>query len=209
MVSRDLRIRRFTPATHKTLKLIPSDIGRLITDLEPDIRIPNLDDQVRQVIDSLVTKEIEVQDTTGRWHLLIIRPYETVDNKISGAVLVLFDIEESKRHLRQKQQAADFANALLETVRSASLLLDANLRIKRATPAFYRQFRTEPEKTEGRLFYEIGEGEWDTPELRSLLEDVLPKNSRVNDFVVWQTVPNGERRKLVLNAYRAAESVEK
>jgi two-component system CheB/CheR fusion protein len=46
MVSRDLRIRRFTPATQKTLKLIPSDIGRLITDLEPDIRIPNFDDQV-------------------------------------------------------------------------------------------------------------------------------------------------------------------
>jgi two-component system CheB/CheR fusion protein len=208
MVGRDLRIRRFTPAAHKTLKLIPSDIGRLITDLEPDIRIPDFDGQVRQVIDSLVTKEIEVQDTTGRWHLLTIRPYETVDNKISGAVLVLFDIEESKRHLRQKQQAADFANALLETVRSASLLLDANLRIKRATPAFYRQFRTVPEKTEGRLFYEIGEGEWDTPGLRSLLEEVLPKNSRVQDFEVWQRAPGIVKRKLLLNASRTTELVE-
>jgi two-component system CheB/CheR fusion protein len=208
MVGRDLRIRRFTPAAHKTLKLIPSDIGRLITDLEPDIRIPNFGDQVRLVIDSLVTKEIEVQDTTERWHLLVIRPYETVDNKISGAVLVLFDIEESKRHIRQKQRAADFANALLETVRSASLLLDANLRIKRATPAFYRQFRTVPEKTEGRLFYEIGEGEWDTPGLRSLLEEVLPKNARVQDFELWQRAPGIGKRKLLLNAFRTKELVE-
>ena len=137
-----------------------------------------------------------------------MRPYETVDNKISGAILVLFDIEESKRSLLQKQQAADFANALLETVRSASLLLDGNLRIKRATPAFYRLFQTTPEKTEGRLFYEIGEGEWDTPELRSLLEEVLPKNSRVRDFELWQTIPKIGRRKLLLNADRTAELVE-
>jgi two-component system CheB/CheR fusion protein len=190
------------------LKLIPSDVGRLITDLQPDIQIPDLEMQIRQVIDFLITKEIEVQDTAGRWHSLVLRPYETVDNKISGAVLVLFDIEESKRNIRQKQQAADFADALLETVRSASLLLDLNLRIKRAAPAFYRLFRTEPEKTEGRLFYEIGEGEWDTPELRLLLEDVLPKNSRVSDFEVWQTVPKVGRRKLALNAYRTAASVD-
>jgi two-component system, chemotaxis family, CheB/CheR fusion protein len=160
------------------------------------------------VIDSLITKEIEVQDTAGRWHSLLLRPYETVDNKISGAVLVLFDIKESKRNIRRKQQAADFANALLETVRSASLLLDADLRIKRAAPAFYRLFRTDPKRTEGRLFYEIGQGEWDTPELRSLLEDVLPKNSRVSDFEVWQTVPDVWRLKLVLNAFRTVESVE-
>jgi two-component system, chemotaxis family, CheB/CheR fusion protein len=208
MVGRDLRIRRFTPAAHRTLKLIPSDVGRLITDLQPDIQIPDFEKQIRQVIDSLTTREIEVQDTAGRWHSLVLRPYETVDNKISGAVLVLLDIEESKRHLRHQQQAADFANALLETVRSASLLLDANLRIRRAAPAFYSLFRTEPEKTEGYLFYEIGQGEWDTPELRSLLEDVLPRNSRVSDFEVWQDVPNAGKRKLVLNAYRTAESVE-
>ena len=100
-----------------------------------------------------------------------------------------------------------FAAQLLETVRSASLLLDANLRIKRATPAFYRQFRTVPEKTEGRLFYEIGEGEWDTPGLRSLLEEVLPKNARVQDFELWQKAPGNGKRKLLLNAIRTRELV--
>jgi two-component system CheB/CheR fusion protein len=180
----------------------------LITDLQPDIQIPDLENQIRQVVDSLLTKEIEVQDKTGRWYSLLMRPYETVDNKISGAILILFDIEENKRRIFEKQQAADFANALLETVRSASLLLDRNLRIKRATPTFYRLFRTLPEKTEGRLFYEIGDGEWDTPDLRSLLEDVLPKNSRVQDFEIWQKVPHIGRRKLFLNAARTTELVE-
>jgi two-component system CheB/CheR fusion protein len=180
----------------------------LITDLQPDIQIPDLENQIRQVVDSLLTKEIEVQDKTGRWYSLLMRPYETVDNKIAGAILILFDIEENKRRIFEKQQAADFANALLETVRSASLLLDRNLRIKRATPAFYRLFQTLPEKTEGRLFYEIGDGEWDTPDLRSLLEDVLPKNSRVQDFEIWQKVPRIGRRKLFLNATRTTELVE-
>ena len=81
----------------KTLKLIPSEVGRLITDLQPDIQIPDLENQIRKVIDSLITKEIEIQDKAGRWHSLLMRPYETVDNKISGAILILFDIEESKR----------------------------------------------------------------------------------------------------------------
>jgi two-component system CheB/CheR fusion protein len=208
MVDRDLRIRRFTPAAHKSLKLIPSDVGRSITDLQPDIKIPEIGNQIREVIDSLVTKEIEVQDTAGRWCSLLIRPYEALENKISGAILILFDIEESKRRFFQQQQAADFANALLETVRSASLLLDRDLRIKRATPRFYEVFQTTPEITEGRLFYEIGDGEWDTSDLRSLLEDVLPKNSRVRDFELWQNVPNIGKRKLLLNAVRTTELVE-
>ena len=208
MVGRDLRIRRFTPAAHKTLKLIPSDIGRLITDLQPDVQIPHLENQLREVIDSLVPKEIELQDKMGRWHSLLMRPYETLDNKISGAILILFDIEENKRRLLAKQQTVDFANALLETVRGASLLLDRNLRIKRATTSFYRLFQTSPEKTEGQLFYKIGDGEWDTPNLRSLLEEVLPKNLHVQDFELWQTLPNIGRRKLLLNATRTAELVD-
>jgi hypothetical protein len=97
---------------------------------------------------------------------------------------------------------------LLETVGSASILLDANLRIERAAPPFYRLFRTVPEKTEGRLFYEIGDGEWNTPGLRSLLEEVLPKNLGVQDFEIWQKPPGSGRRKLLLNAVRTKESVE-
>jgi two-component system CheB/CheR fusion protein len=207
MVGRDLRIRRFTPATQRTLKLIPSDVGQLITDLQPDIQIPDLENQIREVIDSLVTKEIDVQDRSGRWYSLLIRPYETMGNKISGAILILFEIEERKRSGFQKQQAADLANALLDTVRSASLLLDGDLRIKRATTTFYRLFQTTAEKTEGHLFYEIGDGEWDTPDLRSLLEDVLPKNSRVQDFELSQKHPKIGKRRLVLNAARTAEVV--
>ena len=108
----------------------------------------------------------------------------------------------------RKQQAADFANALLETVRSASLLLDPSLRIKRATSAFYRLFQTVPEKTEGRLFYEIGNGEWDIPELRSLLEEVLPRNSPVENFEIWQNLLTGGRRKLLIQAARTEEMVD-
>jgi two-component system, chemotaxis family, CheB/CheR fusion protein len=208
MVGRDLRIRRFTPAAQRTLKLIPSEVGRMVTELNTEIRLPDLENQIRHVIDSLITKEIEVQDKTGRWYTLVIRPYETVDNKISGAVLVLFDIEGSKRSLFKKQQAVEFANALLETVRSASLLLDGSLRVKRAAPAFYRMFQTTPEKIEGHLFFEIEDGEWDTPDLRLLLQDILPKNSRVHDVEISRKDPKLGAQKLLLNAARTTEPVE-
>ncbi|MBA3916845.1 MAG: PAS domain-containing protein [Acidobacteriales bacterium] len=97
MVDRGLRIRRLTAASTKTLKVLPSDIGRPITDLSPGFNLPNLGQLIAGVVDTLIPIEREIQDREGHWYSLQIRPYRTTDDKIDGAVIVLSDIDDAKK----------------------------------------------------------------------------------------------------------------
>src|SRR5262249_52236509 len=97
MVSRDLRIRRFTPMAEKVFNLIPTDMGRPISDIKPNLQLADLSQMIADVIDSLVPHESEVRDREGHWFSLRIRPYVTLDNKIDGASVVLLDIDSIKR----------------------------------------------------------------------------------------------------------------
>src|SRR5262249_53425569 len=92
MLGSDLKIRRFTPQAERMLNLLPSDVGRPIGDFRLKIHVPDLEKLVREVIESLATKEREVQDREGRVYSMWIRPYRTADNKIDGAVFALFDL---------------------------------------------------------------------------------------------------------------------
>src|SRR5262249_19179434 len=97
MLGANLRIRRFTPAAEKLLNLIPSDIGRPMTDIKLNLDVPNLDQLILDVIDTISVKELEIQDKLGRWYLLRIRPYRTLENKIDGVVIILVDVDSIKR----------------------------------------------------------------------------------------------------------------
>jgi len=97
MVGRDLRVRRFTPLAEKLFNLIPTDVGRPISDIQPNLNLPDLSDLITGVIDSLIPYDGAVQDRDGRWYSLRIRPYVTMDNKIDGASIVLVEIESILR----------------------------------------------------------------------------------------------------------------
>jgi two-component system CheB/CheR fusion protein len=101
MVSRDLRIRRFTPLAEKTFNLIPSDVGRPISDIQPNLVHDNFPELIAEVIDSLTPYEGVTRDKAGHWYSLRVRPYVTMDNKIDGASIVLLDIDSIRRHLQQ------------------------------------------------------------------------------------------------------------
>jgi two-component system, chemotaxis family, CheB/CheR fusion protein len=101
MLGNDLRVRRFTPMAEKIMNLIPADIGRPITDIKPNLRVPDLKRSISHVIESLEIQENEVEDGNGRWYSMKIRPYRTLDNKIDGVVIVLLDLA---RRLRPKEQ---------------------------------------------------------------------------------------------------------
>jgi len=114
MVWPDLRIRRFTPIAEKLLNLIAADVGRPIGDIQMNLSVRNLRELLSEVIESVAVKELEVQDKQGRWYLLRIRPYRTVDNMIDGAVVALVDIDLLKqsqdilqRHARMLEQTHD------------------------------------------------------------------------------------------------------
>ena len=93
----DLRIRRFTPAAQKILNLIPTDIGRPIGDLKPNLELDNLPKLIQEVIVKMKHREQDVRDVSGRWYSLRIRPYKTQDSRIDGAILALTDIDALRR----------------------------------------------------------------------------------------------------------------
>ena len=94
----------------------------------------------------------------------------------------------------------NYAQNIVDTVREPLLILDATLRVRSANRAFYQTFHVSPEETEGRLIYELGNGQWDIPDLRTLLEDIVPKSSVFDDFELEHTFPAIGRRVMLLNA---------
>jgi hypothetical protein len=97
MVGPDLRIRRFTDIAQKLLNLIPADLGRPITDIKTKLDLPRLGRLIGEVIDTLQTRDIEVQDQNGHWWSVRIRPYKTTDQKIDGAVIAFLDVDLLKK----------------------------------------------------------------------------------------------------------------
>jgi two-component system, chemotaxis family, CheB/CheR fusion protein len=202
MVDRNLRIRRFTPVAQRTLKLIPADVGRSITDLRADVEVPQLEELISEVMHTLTTKEVEVRDRRGHWYNLQVRPYETSDNKITGAVMILFDINSAKLAAERSKRIMSYAEAFVETVKNCVLVLDSNLRVEKATPFFYQRFQLQPNETEGTLIFQLANGAWDIPALHTLLEEQLLKNPKATDYEIEHEFPRIGRRKLSLNARR-------
>jgi two-component system CheB/CheR fusion protein len=94
IVTADLRIRRFTPMAERLLNLIPGDVGRPIGNIKPNFEGPELGQLCAEVVDTVAVVEREVRDRQGRAYSLRIRPYKNLENRIEGAVLTLFDIEQ-------------------------------------------------------------------------------------------------------------------
>src|SRR6476620_7584432 len=94
----------------------------------------------------------------------------------------------------------DYALNIVDTVREPLLILDTTLRVRFANRAFYQTFHVSAGETENHLIYELGNGQWDIPDLRTLLEDVVPKSTVFNDFELEHSFPVIGRRVMLLNA---------
>jgi two-component system CheB/CheR fusion protein len=202
MLGNDLCLRRFTPMAEKRLNLTAGDIGRSILHLRLDINVPDLETLILEAIHTGTVQEKEIQDREGFWVSLQIRPYRTVENKIGGAVVTWVDIHTLKRSLEKVQESRDYAEAIVQTVRESLVILDKNLKIKTANRAFYQTFQTSPEETEDHLIYEVGNGQWDIPDFKKLLEDLLSQNASFQDFEMEHEFPAIGRKIMRLNARR-------
>lgn len=201
MLGADLRIRRFTPAAEKLFHLVPGDIGRPIGAIKLEFDLPELEPLLARVLDTVSAEQREVRDTSGRWYSLRLRPYRTLENKIDGVVMMLIDVDLLKR-------AHEYTQSIVRTVREPLLVLDADLRVRTANDAFYRTFQVEPEATQGRLIYELGNGQWDIPALRKLLEDVLPRNAGFADSEVEHEFSHIGRKAMLLNAQQLVQEFD-
>jgi two-component system CheB/CheR fusion protein len=199
MVSNDLRIRRFTPPAQKLLNLLPGDIGRRLGEIRPNLDVEDLESLAHEAIRRVTPQERQVRTKEGGWQVLHVRPYKTWDNRIEGAVISLQDVDSLKRSL---DQTREYADTIVETAREPILVLNSSLQVTAANPAFYRTFDVSREETEKRLIYELGNGQWNIPGLRELLEEIVPRNCRVDDFEMSHDFPRLGTRDMLLNARR-------
>jgi two-component system CheB/CheR fusion protein len=172
IVTSDLRIRRFTPMAERVLNLIPADLERSIAHINPNIDCPNLTQLIVECMDTVTAIERDVRDRTGRWFALRIRPYKSLDNRIDGAVLALFDIDLLKRSEQTTQRAQAFADGLLDGTPAPVALLDRDLRIRSVNAPFAALFDGRPADLAGRRLADVGGASWRLADWRERAESL-------------------------------------
>jgi PAS domain S-box-containing protein len=105
-------------------------------------------------------------------------------------------------YTRQLELALAYAENIIATLREPFVVLDKNLRVRTANSAFYRDFRASKAETEGRFVYDLGNGQWDIPRLRTLLSQALSNSHPIEDFEVEHVFPVLGPRNMLLNARR-------
>ncbi|HWR28322.1 MAG TPA: chemotaxis protein CheB [Negativicutes bacterium] len=209
ILSGDLRIRRFNSVAEKVFNLIGTDVGRPINNIKPNIDIPDWEQVIVEVIESLNSKEQEVQDRWGHWYSMQIRPYRTTDNKIDGVIITFADIDAIKQSLNVAQEAREYAEAIVETVRHPMAVLDADLRLRTANKAFYQTFRMTTGEMTGQSIFQIKGGQWELPALRTLLTDLLEHDTAFEDFALSGDFLDAGKLTMLINARRIVNSQNK
>ena len=197
----DLRVKRFTVQASDVIRLIPSDVGRPLADIVSRLRYRGLEQDALRVLQTLTYRELEVESETGTWYQMRIMPYRTSENLIDGLVITFVNIAAIK--VAQAQAQADNATVfedMVNAVREPLLTLDESLRVVTVNRAFLRAFGMAKESTVGRLVWELGNGQWDIPELRRLLMGILPGDTTVEDIEVSHNFAGIGRRVMLLNA---------
>ena len=126
-----------------------------------------------------------------------VRAFRTVGNQFAT---VFADITERKRLETEIQDAREYVENIVETIREPLLVLDSDLKILTASHNFYDTFRGTPQATIGTFIYDLGNRQWDIPELRVLLEKILPDKTVFNGYEVEHEFPDIGRKTMVLNA---------
>ena len=201
-LDRQLIIRRFTREAAKLYRLVTTDVGRPLADIKSNLDGDALIGEAQTVLDSLLPCEREVTAPDGACYLLRIQPYRTLDNIIDGVVLTFTDISQRIAAETAAQKARHLAESIVATVREPLMVLDGDMKVVSASRSFYRYFRTAPEQTVGRSIYDLGDGQWNIPALRELLETILPRDQSFEGFVIERDFPLIGHSKMLLNARR-------
>jgi signal transduction histidine kinase len=209
-----LRVRSANRAFYKTFQVSPEETeDHLIYELgNGQWDIPDLRTLLEDIIpQKTVFNDYELEHdfpTIGRKVMLLNARKLRPGDHTEFLVLALEDVTERRRAERLLAEIETYAQNIVGTVREPLLMLDTTLRVRSANRAFYQTFQVSPEETENRLIYELGNGQWDIPALRTLLEDIIPKSSVFNDFELEHAFPAIGRRVMLLNARQLRAGID-
>src|SRR6478672_1347020 len=206
MLDTNLRVQSANRAFYETFHVSASETeDRLIYQLgNGQWDIPALRTLLEDVIPtSSVFNDFELEHTfpiIGRRVMLLNGRKLRAGSHSAIIVLAMEDVTERRRAEADFRAIETYAQDIVDTVREPLLILDTTLRVQSGNRAFYHTFKVSPEETENQLIYELGNGQWDIPALRILLEDIVPKSSVFNDFELEHDFPGIGRRVMLLNA---------
>jgi two-component system CheB/CheR fusion protein len=192
-------VRSCSSSTVDLFNVRPFDIGRRISDLARRVADEDFADDCVRVLRTLTPAEKQVRSGDGRWFVRRIQPYRTRDDRIDGLVVTFFDITaiEAARH---------YAESIVETAPTPLLVLDADLRVVSANPAFYSTFQVSAGETLQRLIYDLGNGQWNIPSLRTLLTAVLERSENFSNQEIEHTFETIGKKTMLLSGRRVDEA---
>lgn len=204
VLSGGLVVKAANPAFYHAFQLGPEEtMGRPIHEVgNRPWNIPRL----RELLENVLPAHGKVEDfriehdfpRLGR-RMMLVNAHRMDAGHI---LLALEDITERERTRFELEAQKQFAEKVVDAARDALVILGCDLRVRSANQTFYTKFQVDPAATEGRLVYELGNGQWDIPGLRELLEKVLPGNDAFDDFLVEHDFEQIGRRVMLLNARR-------
>ncbi len=202
IVGSDLRIRRFNPMVERVLNVISADVGRRISDINPNVNIPDLENLIAETIRSVQTMEREVQDRRGHWYSLRVRPYRTANNTVDGAVLIFVEIAGPVRSTALASPDSMETRSLEETITQPVIFLDGQMCVRTCNHAFASLFQIQERGILNINFFEILDSAWSTPMLKAMMAEVYAKNIHLDDYQFEREFPKIGRQMLLLNARR-------
>ncbi|HEY2470304.1 MAG TPA: CheR family methyltransferase [Terracidiphilus sp.] len=201
MLTSDLHIRQFTPPMQKLLSVRPTDIGRSISEIRLQLSIENIEPILNDVLETLGTREMEVQDREDRWYLLRVRPYRTAENKIEGLVVVLLDIDQQRKNQQLLIDARNFANSVVESVPVPIVVLNSDCSIRTDNTAFRQLTQMQPKELEKRSLPDLAAHLWGIRGMGEKLGQLL--NSNAAATIEFEHESTTARRKTLLVKARA------
>ncbi|MEJ6981793.1 CheR family methyltransferase [Pedobacter sp. P351] len=180
-LNNNLDILRYTPQIKKIFNVIPTDLGRSITHIVSNFDNSNIEQEIKDVIDTLSVKELEVQTKQGEWFSLRIMPYRTTDNFISGAVLTINKITSFKQLQLQVEALSGFAEQNLNAISKPALLTDKTLNIISGNLPLAHSFNIKQKELGGKSFSKLVHEKWENSKLDKFLKDGVSADNDTNE----------------------------
>jgi two-component system CheB/CheR fusion protein len=150
-IDHDLRILRFTPSATRIINLILSDVGRPVAHIASNlVGYDHLVEDIKAVLDTLISKEVEVQTRVGSWYTMRILPYRTLDNVIEGAVLTFVDITEMKKAREELERSQKLYLMLAQSSTDRICIFNRDETYRFVNTAFARALKRKPGEIVGK-----------------------------------------------------------
>lgn len=133
-----------------------------------------------------------------------------IQNNVSERVKAEQKLEQQFKEVEEKvtdrtkmlRESEEYLSSIVETIRESLIVMDKDYKVLTANYHFLNTFKVSINETKGKLLYELGNGQWDIPELKKMMEDILPTNNPVLDYEVEHEFPHIGRKLMLLNAHR-------